>query len=101
MQLPGRPGDAAILSAFLLPFLANATGNFDCGDIVLDHIPFDFSELGGARSVITSVDKGASIHNTTYTVNICKPLGKVKGVDPKIQCPNGTRCKHVLLHDMA
>jgi len=93
MRLPGRPGDAAILSAFLLPFLANATGNFDCEDVVLDGISFDFIELGGARSVITSGNNGASIHNTTYTINICEPLGKPKGVDPKIQCPNGTRGK--------
>jgi len=101
MRLPGRPGDAAILSAFLLPFLANATGSFDCEDVVLDGIPFDFKELGGARSVITSVDKGASIRNTTYTIDICKLLGKAKGVDPKIQCPNGTRGKGFFLHDMA
>lgn len=30
-------------------------------------------------------------HNTTFTIDICKPLGKVKNLPADEQCPNGTQ----------
>ena len=38
-------------------------------------------------------------HNTTYTVDICKALGKVKDAPADEQCPNGTQGE--LLHSLS
>jgi hypothetical protein len=70
---------------------AAAAGNIDCGRVVVDKQSFDLRELGGARSVVHSVDNGVSYTNTTYTIDVCRPLGKAKHVKPEDQCPNGTR----------
>ncbi|KAH8599508.1 autophagy-related protein 27-domain-containing protein [Bisporella sp. PMI_857] len=81
-----------VLSTFLLPFLAAASGSLDCAHLRKDNIGFDLSKLGGARSVVHNVDHGGiSSTNTTYTIDICRPLGKVKNVPSDRQCPNGTR----------
>lgn len=93
MRLPGASADATILSAVLFPILAAAVGNIDCTHVVVDHTRFDLEKLGGARSVVHRVDEGPSFINTTYTIDICKPLGKAKDVNPDDQCPNGTRCR--------
>lgn len=91
MRLPGSPADAAILSTFLLPFLTAATGGLDCTHVRADSIGFDLSKLGGPRSVVNNIFNPASSRNTTYTIDICKPLKKVKNIDKDIQCPNGSR----------
>jgi autophagy-related protein 27 len=93
MRLPDASADAAILSAILFPLLAAAVGNIDCTHVVVDDTPFDLEKLGGARSVVHSVPEGPSFTNTTYTIDICKPLGKAKDVNAEDQCPNGTRCR--------
>lgn len=89
--LGGRPADAAILSTIILPILAAASGGLDCTHVRADKIGFDLSKLGGPRSVVNSVANPASSRNTTYTIDICKPLKKVKNIDKDIQCPNGSR----------
>lgn len=91
MRFPGASADAALLSTIIFPLFAAATGNIDCSKVVVDDARFDLRELGGARSVVHSVDQGPSFANTTYTVDICRPLGKAKHIEPKDQCPNGTR----------
>jgi len=93
MRLPSGPADAAILSTVLFPLLAAAVGSINC-DLVIagkDRTTFNLHELGGPRSVVHRVDEGPSYTNTTYTIDICKPLGKVKHVKADDQCPNGTR----------
>jgi hypothetical protein len=35
--------------------------------------------------------------NTTFTIDICKPIGVKKGVAKEDQCPGGTRGKKVPL----
>lgn len=91
MRFRGSSADAAILSTIIFPLLAAATGNIDCGHVLVDDTLFNLKELGGARSVIHSVDQGPSFTNTTYTIDICRPLGKAKHVNAEDQCPNGTR----------
>jgi hypothetical protein len=93
MRLPGNPADAAIVSVFLLPFLTAASGSLDCTHVRADDIGFDLSKLGGPRSVVDNIANPASSLNTTYTIDICKPLKKVKDIDKNIQCPNGSRSK--------
>ena len=92
MRLPSkRPANAVLLSLMSLPTLIAALGNLDCGKIVTDGKIWDFSELGGPRSVMESYETPPTWHNTTYTIDICdylKRAGKVKKGD---KCPNGTR----------
>jgi hypothetical protein len=71
--------------------LAAAVGNIDCTKVVVDKTPFNLKELGGPRSVVHRVDEGPSFTNTTYTIDICRPLGKAKHVNTEDQCPNRTR----------
>lgn len=81
------------LSSLLLTLLLAPAGNamLDCSKIRADKYNFDLSKLGGPHSVVTSRwDPDAQVnHNTTFTVDICKPLKK----DGKKKCPNGTRGK--------
>ena len=96
MQLPRSPACAAIISAFILPYLAAGT-NLDCTKIVTDDAIFDLSKLGGPRSVMHSVDEGASFANTTYTIDICRALKPKKDAKAQDRCPVGTRRKLGLL----
>ena len=78
-----------LLSLAMLP--QQAAAMFQCDHVVVDNQKFDLSALDGAHSVVMSRDEGASFLNTTYTVDICRPLKK-KGDVPKDQeCPNGSR----------
>ncbi|KAG9244367.1 autophagy protein-like protein Atg27 [Calycina marina] len=89
--LPCRPLEATIISTLLLPFLATAQG-LDCEHLRADKIGFNLKKLGGAHSVVHNVDHGGiSTTNTTYTLDICRPLGKVKSIPAEKQCPNGSR----------
>ena len=90
MRIPQGPADAAILSTILFPFVAVAI-TLDCAQIRVDKTNFDLSELDGPKSVLHSVDQGVSLKNTTYTIDICKSLVRVKGVPKDDQCPSGTR----------
>ena len=87
MRLPRSPVDAAIMTTLLFPLLADAAGSFPCDHIRPEKTSFNLMSLGGARSVMHHYEN----HNTTYTVDICKALGKVKDIPPEEQCPNGTR----------
>ncbi|KAL8737742.1 MAG: hypothetical protein Q9181_001399, partial [Wetmoreana brouardii] len=76
----------------LLPFLASAV-NLDCSRIRADKQSFDISALGNPISVMTSKDNSPSptMTNTTFTIDICKPLKKAKGIPKEEDCPNGSR----------
>ncbi|KAM5343094.1 hypothetical protein ACJ41O_014060 [Fusarium nematophilum] len=82
--------------AFLLPLLVAAPAyggeTLDCKNIRVDGHTFDLSKLEGPHSVVTTkFQPNPPEHkNTTYTLDICKPLKKSGG--PKTEeCPNGTR----------
>jgi hypothetical protein len=94
MRMPGSTACAFALPSFLLPLLASATGVYDCHLILQEGIKFDISELGGARSAVHNEILDLSTTNTTYTINVCRPLGKVKGNKAEEQCPNGSRSKY-------
>ncbi|KAL8969730.1 MAG: hypothetical protein Q9183_001859 [Haloplaca sp. 2 TL-2023] len=76
----------------LLPSLASSV-TFDCSDIRDKGQGFDISPLDGPKSVMTSVDNAPNptMTNTTFTVDICHPLKKAKGVPKEEDCPNGSR----------
>ncbi|KAF5025697.1 hypothetical protein F66182_2215 [Fusarium sp. NRRL 66182] len=83
------------LLALLLPLLAGpvfAGETLDCAKIRADGHTFDLSKLGGQHSVVTTRFRPnpAAHYNTTYTLDICKPMDL--GDDKKTpHCPNGTR----------
>lgn len=93
MRFPGGLADTAILSTLLFPIIAAAVGNIDCTRIVVDKTNFNLKELGGPHSVVHGVDEGPSFSNTTYTIDLCRPLGKAKNVNSEDQCPSNTRRK--------
>jgi len=86
MRLPRSPADAAIL--MLLPSLAIASGSYDCDNIVVKGHQWHLKELGGPKSVLDSHPFTSALRNTTYTIDICKPLKKE---NKEIACPNLTR----------
>lgn len=72
---------------------SQVSATLDCKKIRADGYTFDLSKLDGPHSVVTSkYNYAADTHiNTTYTVDICKPLKKSGKKAPKEECPNGTR----------
>ncbi|KAI4180564.1 MAG: hypothetical protein L6R41_007159 [Letrouitia leprolyta] len=80
------------LSLLLLPTLS-CTMNLDCKNIRDNKQSFDVSALGNPISVMTSQNHFPSptMTNTTFTMDICKPLNKAKGIAKEEDCPNGSR----------
>lgn len=88
MHFP-RP-QAALLLAFLFSSPALAA-TIDCEHIRVDDVSFNLKALGGPHSVVTSRWHPPTFTNTSYTVDICKPLKRKGDVKKDEQCPNGTR----------
>ncbi|KAI1257337.1 hypothetical protein MGN70_000377 [Eutypa lata] len=84
-------GDAGVLLSLLLLLPQAVTAQFACNNVVADKQKYNFKALDGAHSVVISKDEGASYLNTTYTVDICRPLKKTGDVPKHQQCPNGSR----------
>jgi len=83
---------STLLSAFpvLLANLSSAI-SVDCDHIRVDRKSFDFSKLSGPHSILVhDEDRPPSIYNTTWTLDICQPLKKIKGLPNEDQCPVGT-----------
>lgn len=89
-----RPQISAILLSLLLaPESSLAASSLDCSKVRVDGQNFDFSELSGPHSVVTSRwEPNPPAHfNTTYTLDICNVLEKGGDGSKDDQCPNGTR----------
>ncbi|KAF3811885.1 Autophagy-related protein 27 [Colletotrichum gloeosporioides] len=84
-----RPQAALLLAClFSSPALA---ATIDCEHIRVDDVSFNLKALGGPHSVVTSRWHPPTFTNTSYTVDICKPLKRKGDVKKDEQCPNGTR----------
>lgn len=80
------------LSAFLLLPAAISAVTFDCKHIRAGGKDFNFEKLGGPKTVNDQKLTYPSITNTTFTIDICKPLPRSKDKDKhKEECPGGTR----------
>lgn len=81
------------VSAVALPILFSAVSSaisIDCDHIRVDGKKYDFSSISGPHSVMVSDTKHPpAISNTTYTVDLCRPLRKIKGIPNQDQCENG------------
>ncbi|KAI8958869.1 autophagy-related protein 27 [Daldinia sp. FL1419] len=91
MKVPTiHAADAVLfLSLLLAPLPTSAMLN--CESIVADNQKFNLKALGGPHSIMTSRILDGKVHNMTYTVDICRVLGKKKGAKKGEECPNGTR----------
>lgn len=84
------------LSTLLLPLLVApvyGANSFACEKISVGGHNFDLSKLGGPHSVVTTRFEASppEHYNTTYTLDICKPLKKSGKGSKDEQCPDGTR----------
>ncbi|PKS06774.1 hypothetical protein jhhlp_006848 [Lomentospora prolificans] len=89
MQIPRLPRAETFLFSLLLATPAAAM--LHCDNVRVDGYSFDLTKLGGPHSVVTTLREPPSYSNTTYTVDICKPLKKSGDAPKEEQCPNGTR----------
>ena len=64
---------------------------FDCKNVVDDRVSWDLSPLGGVKTVHWIHKEPPSITNMTFTIDICKPLKRLKDVPAAEQCDGGTR----------
>lgn len=69
---------------------AAAAGSW-CNRVVVNERQYNLEKLGGPHSVVVSNPSGANLHNTTYTLDICKPLVKAGDAPKEERCPDGTR----------
>ncbi|KAH7039895.1 autophagy-related protein 27 [Microdochium trichocladiopsis] len=80
-----------LLSFLLATPAAAAASTSWCNRVLVDGRQYNLEKLGGPHSVVVSNPTGATLHNTTYTLDLCKPLVK-SGDGPKEErCPDGTR----------
>ena len=92
MLFPNPSTATPTLLLFLLPFLASAI-SLDCSDIRDKEVSFNLKALAGPHSIYKIQDHANSYQNTTFTIDICAPLKKTKGVPKDEDCPNGSRGK--------
>ncbi|KAI9737599.1 MAG: hypothetical protein M1818_005603 [Claussenomyces sp. TS43310] len=85
-----RVGDVARLTTLLFPTVITALGNIDCSRIVTEGKTFDLVALEGMHSVMTSHEQPPAYINTTYSIDICRPLKK-PAKESHNWCPGGTR----------
>ncbi|KAL8675502.1 MAG: hypothetical protein Q9168_000014 [Polycauliona sp. 1 TL-2023] len=93
MRIRKFPSISCPVTIQLLLLLPTLTYGFDCSHIRADKQSFDISDLGNPISVMKSENHSPSptMTNTTFTIDICKPLKKAKGIPKEEDCPNGTR----------
>lgn len=84
------PSFALRLALALLPIATSAV-TLDCKHIRADDASFNFEALAGPKDVHLLERKPDYISNTTFTIDLCKPLEKLKDVKSELQCPSGTR----------
>ncbi|CAH0002013.1 unnamed protein product, partial [Clonostachys byssicola] len=82
-----------VLSLLLAVSPASSTNILHCDNLVVDKHKFDLSALTGPHSVVTSRYNSIAdnYHNTTYTLDICRPLKKTGSGKKGEECPNGTQ----------
>ncbi len=64
-----------------------------CKDLRFGDHKFDFSELAGPHTVVTTEFAPPSYYNRTYTVDLCGPLKRKGEVKKEYACPEGSRGK--------
>lgn len=88
-----RPSSPLLHVATLLASLQSVSAGvgFDCKHVVDDRVKWDLSALAGPKTVHWVREEPPSIHNTTFTIDLCAPLKRLKDVPREEQCESGTR----------
>ncbi|EXJ90067.1 hypothetical protein A1O3_03135 [Capronia epimyces CBS 606.96] len=87
-----KPVAAYLLSIPLLAAHLSAAVSIDCENIRVDNKKFDLSKLAGRHSIsVHDTSRPPAEYNTTWTLDLCAPLKKLKAVPDSDQCPSGTR----------
>ncbi|KAK4556739.1 type II membrane protein [Recurvomyces mirabilis] len=79
-----------LTTLLLLPASITAV-TLDCDHIRVDKKSFDLSALAGPKTVHFQQYLPPTISNTTYTIDLCKPLKRNTSIPKAEQCPSGTR----------
>lgn len=79
-----------LYSLILLPSISSAV-TFDCTHVRVDGHKYDFSALGGPRTVMTRKNTPPTLRNTTYTIDLCRPIKKDPDIPKVDQCHAGAR----------
>lgn len=90
---------AAFLLSALLPSLASAI-TFDCEHINVKGNKYDFKPLGGIHQIAHATsgnETGSYVTNTTYLLDICKPLGKAASSRPEGKCESSKNSASISL----
>lgn len=91
-MLPSIP--KTTIPCFLLLSSLAAAVSLDCENIQVDKKKWDLSKLGGPHSILVQdTEAHPAKSNTTWTIDICAPLKKPKGVPKGDTCPSYTRGK--------
>jgi len=88
----GKLASLALLLLGLHPSAVNSV-TFDCKQVVIGDVKLDLSPLTGPHSVSMLQRTPTAIKNTTFTIDICKPLYKSGDKPKSAECPNGSRGK--------
>ncbi|MCJ1303471.1 hypothetical protein MMC08_006281, partial [Hypocenomyce scalaris] len=91
MRLP--PAYQTLFSTlFLLPSVSNAV-SIDCSHVLVDGVSFNLETLGGPKHVydVRRLEDPPKTINTTYTIDVCRPLTRSKGVPKEEECMSGTQ----------
>ncbi|KAK2733625.1 hypothetical protein FQN55_003307 [Onygenales sp. PD_40] len=65
--------EASLFASVFFPVVSSAI-SFDCKEARVDKKSWDLSPLGGPHAVYNVVEHPPTVLNTTYTLDICKPL---------------------------
>jgi autophagy-related protein 27 len=82
-----------VATSLLLPSLSIAL-TFDCSNIQVKGKKFNFEKIGGPHTVSVVEHFPPSIHNTTWTVDLCDTLKKDKNIPAGDQCLGGSQGRH-------
>ncbi|KAL9100830.1 MAG: hypothetical protein Q9163_003841 [Psora crenata] len=81
---------SSLLILLLIPSFTIAY-TLDCSDIRLDRKYFNLEPLDDPHSLYRVSEEDGTLTNTTFTINVCRPLKKTKGVPKEEDCPNNSR----------
>ena len=90
MRLSPHPRTRLSSVILLVPSLATAI-SLDCSDARDDGVSFNFKTLEGPHSLYRIKEQPNGYIKTTFTIDICRPLQKQKGVPKEEDCPNNSR----------
>lgn len=95
MRLPHHR--SAFLQSFILLLSTLVSASNNVCDARVGGKSFNFESLGTPRSVVWEESTPPTVTKTTFTIDLCKPLKKLKGVPKGEDCPVGSYSEFVTM----